>query len=59
MNNLAPLAYGISPFYALIESAIEYRPPSIIGRIYKICVLLGQLLLEPKCSPKLQTLVEK
>ena len=41
-----------------LESEIEYRPPSIIGRVYKICVLLGQLLLAPKCSPKSQTLVE-
>ena len=28
-----------------VESEIEYRPPSIIGRVYKICALLGQLLL--------------
>ena len=47
-------------FLKVIESEIEYRPPSInIGRVYKICVLLGQLLLAPKCSPKSQTLVEK
>ena len=26
-----------------VESEIEYRPPSIIGRVYKICTLLGQL----------------
>ena len=38
---------------------IEYRPPSIIGRVYKICALLEQLLLVPKCSPNSQTLVEK
>ena len=42
-----------------VESEIEYRPPSIIGRVYKICALLGQLLLAPKCSPKSQNLVEK
>ena len=37
---------------SVVESEIEYRPPSIIGRVYKTCVLLGQLLLAPKCSPK-------
>ena len=42
-----------------VESEIEYRPPSVIGRVYKICALLGQLLLAPKCSPKSQTLEEK
>ena len=42
-----------------VESEIEYRPPSIIGRVYKICALLGQLLLAPKCSPTSQNLVEK
>ena len=42
-----------------VESEIKYRPPSIIGRVYKICALLGPLLLASKCSPKSQTLVEK
>ena len=40
-----------------VESEIKYRPTSIIGRICKIYVSLGQLLLAPKCSSKSQTLV--
>ena len=30
----------------------KYRPPSIMGRVYKICLSPGQLLLAPKCKNK-------
>ena len=51
--------HSLCVLYVFVESEIEYRPPSIIGRVYKICALLGQLPLAPKCSPKSQNLVEK
>ena len=49
----------VSDVYIRVESEIKYRPSFIIGRVYKICALLGQLLLAPKCSPKSTNLGKK
>ena len=56
-SSKAAVAKGALCCHPHVESEIEYRPPSIIGRVYKICALLEQLLLAPTCSPKAQTLV--